>query len=234
MFDPATRALVADIFAEEPTASETREIEAYAAALAARHEARLDALIDRLAADVDLDASTRDVDALLAGTADWSATARHEVLVSYLGFPFWDVLTFPVMTWREIGEFNEILVDRISPRDARAINKLGDFPLRGIGFEHFAAFLSRAYRENDYLLGRLHALDRLIDIVCNAAGIDVEADPEVAALKQRGLLQILAAEAPHLPNTAALIGRLRKLILESGPASECTGAGRMAPGNKTE
>ena len=43
------------------------------------------------------------------------------MLVNYLGFPFWDVLTFPVMSAREIGELNEILVDRISPQDARAL-----------------------------------------------------------------------------------------------------------------
>jgi patatin-related protein len=222
MFDPETCALVGQIFAEPPSAGESREIQAYSAALAERHRAQLDWLIDRLAEDVDLDASTRDVDSLLAGIASWSADARRDVLVHYLGFPFWDVLTFPVMTWREIGEFNEILVDRISPRDARAINKLGQFPLKGVGFEHFAAFLSRSYRENDYLLGRLHALDRLIDLVCNAAGLDIETNPELQALKQRGLLQILAAEAPHLPNIGELITRLRRLILEQGAAGLAT------------
>jgi hypothetical protein len=222
MFDPKTRTLVAEIFAEAPSAGETREIQAYAAALATRHQHRLDQLIDRLAADVELDASTRDVDAVLARIAAWGPDARRDVLVNYLGFPFWDVLTFPVMTWREIGEFNEILVDRISPRDACAVNRLGDFPLKGIGFEHFAAFLSRGYRENDYLLGRLHALDRLIDIVCNAAGLDIETHPELSALKQRGLLQILAAEAPHLPNSTALIGRLRRLIIEQGAPEAAT------------
>jgi patatin-related protein len=216
MFDPETRSMVLDIFPEAPSAGETREIQAYAATLAERNEQKLDELIDRLAADIDLDASTRDVDALLAGIAAWSPASRREVLVNYLGFPFWDVLTFPVMTWREIGEFNEILVDRISPRDARTINKLGDFPLKGIGFEHFAAFLSRGYRENDYLLGRLHALDRLVDIVCNAAGLDSESDPALMALKQRGLLQILAAEAPHLTHSASLIAALRQLILTNG------------------
>lgn len=215
-FDPETRSLVAEIFTSAPSAGETREIRAYATALATQHESRIDRLIDRLAEDVDLDTSTRDVDALLSGISDWSAEARRDVLVNYLGFPFWDVLTFPVMTWREVGEFNEILVDRISPRDARAVSKLGDFPLKGTGFEHFAAFLSRAYRENDYLLGRLQALDRLIDIVCDAAGLDIETHSSLMALKQRGLLQILAAETPHLTSSTALIAELRRRILENG------------------
>jgi hypothetical protein len=193
--------------------------------LAVKYRPQLDRLIARLAASINLDASTRDVDAMLAGITEWDEDARRDVLTNYLGFPFWDVLTFPVMTWREIGEFNEILVDRISPQDARLVNGLGDFPLKGVGFEHFAAFFSRGYRENDYLLGRLHALDRLIDIVCNAAGVDIDAEPEFAALKRRGLLQILASEAPHLPRSAELIARLQRLILEnSTPAGTTPGA----------
>ncbi len=102
------------------------------------------------------------------------------MLVNYLGFPFWDVLTFPMTSAREIGELNEILVDRISPQDAHALSGFdGIGSLKGIGFAHFAAFLSRAYRENDYLLGRLHAVDRLIDIVCDAAGRDCVAKIDV-------------------------------------------------------
>jgi len=213
-FDSVTRALVGDIFAAPPSAGETREITAYAHALADRRRATLDRLITRLAGEVDLAASTRDLDVLLAGLDSWPVEARREVLINYLGFPFWDLLTFPVMTWREIGEFNEILVDRISPDDARLINRLGKFPLKGTGFEHFAAFLSRGYRENDYLLGRLHALDRLIDIVCDCAGIDVDKRPDILALKRRGLVRILDAEAEHLPNSKALISTLRHAVVQ--------------------
>jgi hypothetical protein len=87
--------------------------------------------------------------------------------------------------------------------------------LKGIGFGHFAAFLSRAYRENDYLLGRLHALDRLIDIVCDAAGIDPKADGmDVLALKKRGFGAILAAEEPRLTHSKELIAALRRSIGE--------------------
>jgi hypothetical protein len=43
-------------------------------------------------------ASTRDVDELLASLdpAEWHPDARREVLVNYLGFAFWDVLTLSV------------------------------------------------------------------------------------------------------------------------------------------
>jgi len=77
--------------------------------------------------------------------------------------------------------------------------------------------LSCAYRENDYLLGRLHALDRLIDIVCDAAGVDPKADGiDVLALKKRGFAAIIAAEEPHLTHSRDLIAALRRSMGEIG------------------
>src|SRR6185295_10753546 len=181
---------------------------------------KLDELIERLAAEIDLSASTRDLDELLAALdpARWHPQARREVIVNYLGFPFWDVLTLPVTSGREVGELNEILVDRISPQDVRALRGFdGIESLKGVGFGHFAAFLSRGYRENDYLLGRLHALDRLIDIVCDCAGVDAtHARIDVTALKKRGFTQILDVEEKHLVHSADLIAALRNAVAEIG------------------
>ena len=181
-----------------------------------RNVGKLDRLIEQLGLEINLNASTRELDDLLASLdpARWHPEARREVLVNYLGFPFWDVLTFPITSAREIGELNEILIDRISPQDARALKGFaGIESLKGIGFGHFAAFLSRAYRENDYLLGRLHALDRLIDIVCDAAGVDPANDRiDVLALKKRGFVQILAAESKHLTHSRDLIAALRRCV----------------------
>jgi hypothetical protein len=181
-----------------------------------RHFDKIDLLVDKLAAEIGLNASTRDLDDLLAtlDPAQWNANARREVLVNYLGFPFWDVLTFPVTSAREVGELNEILVDRISPQDAHALKGFdGIASLKGIGFAHFAAFLSRAYRENDYLLGRLHAADRLIDIVCDSAGVDASHGTiDVPALKQRAFTRILDAEEKHLTQSQELIAALRRVV----------------------
>ena len=49
--------------------------------------------------------------------------------------------------------------------------------LQGVKLGNFGAFFRRADRENDYLWGRLHAADRLIDLVYDArpAGISFEA-----------------------------------------------------------
>jgi patatin-related protein len=214
------RRLVAEIFPTAPSASEIRNLQGYARSFVERHFEKLDRLIEQLAAEIDLNASTRDLDHLLAALepAQWHPEARREVLVNYLGFPFWDVLTFPMTSGSEIGELNEILVDRISPQDAGSLKGFdGISSLKGIGFAHFAAFLSRGYRENDYLLGRLHALDRLIDIVCDAAGIDAaDGDFDVRGLKKRGFTEILDAEEMLLRQSTDLIAALRRCVAEIG------------------
>ncbi len=178
----------------------------YAAAFVAAHLDKIDRLIAQLAAEIDLDASTRDLDDLLAALDpnDWHPDARREVLINYLGFPFWDVLALPVTSGREMGELNEILVDRISPQDVHTLKGFqGIESLRGIGFGHFAAFFSRAYRENDYLLGRLHAADRLIEIVCDLAGLDSEADQHrKIAFKKSAFRKILSVAKRRIFATA--------------------------------
>jgi hypothetical protein len=107
-------------------------------------------------------------------------------------------------------------VDRISPQDVHTLKGFqGIESLRGIGFGHFAAFFSRAYRENDYLLGRLHAADRLIEIVCDSAGMDsIPNQFNKIAFKKSVFSKILDSEAPHLRHSKELIGALRRCISE--------------------
>jgi hypothetical protein len=208
----ATRNLVEDIFRSAPSPTEVKAIAKYAQSFVTQHKDKLDLLIDHLGSDIDLKASTRDIDALLSETEAWSSGGLHEVLVNYLGFPFWDTLTFSVLPWREAGEFNEIRVDRISAQDATGIERLGPFRLKGTAFNQFAAFLSRPYRENDYLLGRLHAVDRLIDIVGDAAGVDAQGRAAIAALKRNAVLRILDVEESHLPTCKKMIAELRAAL----------------------
>lgn len=181
-----------------------------AAAFAAANMAAIDAVIDRLADDIDLNRSTGQLDALFAELEpqDWSAEARRDLLVSYIGFPFWDVLTFTITNWRDLGEFNEIRIDRISPEDAVAIRRGNT--LKGINLGRFGGFFSRAHRENDYLWGRLHAVDRLIDIVYDAAlGHDTESQVDRKALKLKTFRLVLNREAANLAVSRGLIEDLR-------------------------
>jgi Protein of unknown function (DUF3376) len=169
--------------------------------------------VARLAEELDLDQCTRDLDRALAAMdpAVWPEEARREVLINHLGFAFWDVLTLSVTNWRDAGEFDEILVDRISPEDARTLKRLGaPTLLKGVGLMHFGAFFSRAYRENDYLLGRLQAADRLFDLICDCAGAAALSRVDIDRLRLRAFARILETEAPHLPNSAALLAALRQ------------------------
>jgi hypothetical protein len=68
----------------------------------------------------------------------------------------------------------------------------------------------------------LHALDRLIDIVCDAAGIEPKAGGikpgsiDVLALKKRGFARILDVEERHLTHSKQLIASLRQRVEELG------------------
>lgn len=136
---------------------------------------------------------------------------RQEILESYIGFAAWDVLTFSITNWRDLDEFDEIRIDRVSPDDAHALRPGGaDACLKGIQFNHFGAFFSRAYRENDYLWGRLHAAERLIDIVFDAARVEgASSGLKLEDFKRRAFLAILETEKPHLPSCDTLIAELK-------------------------
>jgi patatin-related protein len=215
--DGSTRDLVESLFQAAPVERGSEALVPFALKFVERHSDDLATLVERMAGLIDLEAHRESLDGLMTELHDavgWSAEARREVLINYLGFPFWDVLTFPLMTWRETGEFNRILVDRVSPEDAHSLSPYsGARSLRGARLGHFAGFLSRAYRENDYLLGRLHALDRLVDIVCNSAGLDPALNrQQIAAWKAKGFTIILNAEQPHLPDSRELIAGLRRVV----------------------
>jgi hypothetical protein len=143
-------------------------------------------------------------------TTDLPRPVRKEVLEAYIGFAAWDVLTFSVTNWRDLDEFDEIRVDRVSPDDAQTLRPGGtEACLKGQKFNHFGAFFSRSYRENDYLWGRLHAAERLIDIVINAAQLEgLEPSIDVKKIKARAFLAILETEKTHLPQCSTLIAEL--------------------------
>ena len=113
-------------------------------------------------------------------------------------------------------EFDPIKVDRISPEDARSIRDGGaQATLRGIEFYNFGAFFSRAYRENDYLWGRLHGAERLIDITASTLGTEGPVPPdEIDALKRDAFLAILSEERAAELCASSLIDRLEREVRE--------------------
>ncbi len=144
---------------------------------------------------------------------------RRRVLLSYLGFPFYDMATLPMLQGEGLDEFDPVKVDRIAPDDATSIRSGGaSATLKGIEFNSFGAFFSRAYRENDYLWGRLHGAERLIDIMVSSVGSPIE--PHIVAKsKYDAFLAILDEEEPRLTKIGPLFKELRREII-SGPLAK--------------
>ena len=143
-------------------------------------------------------------------------TLRRRMLLAYLGFPYYDISTLTLMRDRSLTEFNPIKVDRISPDDATAIRAGGtSATLRGTEFYNFGAFFSRAYRENDYLWGRLHGAERMIDLVTSTIVGSVGED-KIARFKTEAFHAILNEEQGRLTADPELIDTIRR-ELDSRP-----------------
>ena len=173
------------------------------------------ALLERLGTalrlrDLDTATDTR----LAAAFAGLSREVKRPILLTYLGFPYYDVATLPLLQGEGLDEFDPIKVDRIAPDDATTIRSGGaEATLKGIQFNSFGAFFSRAYRENDYLWGRLHGAERMIDIVLSTLDTDQRLKPgRTAAIKRAAFLAILDEEADRLTAIPGLFETLRREI----------------------
>ncbi len=124
---------------------------------------------------------------------------RRDLLSAYLGFPFFDIAILPLIADGGLDELDEIKVDRISPDDCMALGAAGGRRLKGALFNAFGAFFSRAYREHDYLWGRLHGAERLIDLVISSLPEPSRPTPsDLAGIRAQAFAAIIAAERPHL------------------------------------
>ncbi|HEX8483223.1 MAG TPA: patatin-like protein [Allosphingosinicella sp.] len=159
------------------------------------------AALDALAAGLALKAADDEADARLTeALAAFPKPERRSLILSYLGFPFYDIATLPLLQGEGLDEYDEVKVDRISPEDATSIRSGGaGATLKGIQFNSFGAFFSRAYRENDYLWGRLHGAERLIDITVSTLPDGLRLPEGLAErLKREAFRAILAEERPRL------------------------------------
>lgn len=172
-------------------------------------------LLDALGTAMDLKAlDSRTEERLAAAFAGLSRAIKRPILLTYLGFPYFDVATLPLLQGEGLDEFDPIKVDRICPDDAASIRSGGaEASLKGIQFNSFGAFFSRAYRENDYLWGRLHGAERMIDIVLSALepAMTLKAG-RTAAIKRAAFLAILDEEAEKLTAIPGLFETLRREI----------------------
>lgn len=166
-------------------------------------------VLQEVAARRDLQALDDQAEQILsAGLATMPRSLRRKVLLAYLGFPFYDIATLPLLRNEGLTEFDPAKVDRISPEDAPSIRDGGCVAsLRGIEFYNFGAFFSRAYRENDYLWGRLHGAERMVDLVCSTLAAPIPPD-QCRAFKRRLFTAILDEERARLTADPGLIDGL--------------------------
>lgn len=172
-------------------------------------------LLDDLAASLDLTRLDHETDERIAeALATLPRQVRRTLLLHYLGFPYVDLATLPLLQGEGLDEFDPVKVDRISPDDCTSIRPGGaEATLKGIQFSNFGAFFSRSYRENDYLWGRLHGAERMIDIIVSALPATARLGPgKVGAAKRAAFLAILDEEEPRLATAGDLIANLRREI----------------------
>ena len=172
-------------------------------------------VLDEISARRSLTAVDQEVDRLLSDALlEMPEKLRRRMLFAYLGFPFFDIVTLPLVRNESYTEFDPIKVDRISPEDATSIREGGTLAtLRGIEFYHFGAFFSRVYRENDYLWGRLHGAERMIDLTVSSVS-DALSPEDIVRFKKQAFLAVLDEEQDRLTADPALLVRIRAEILE--------------------
>jgi patatin-related protein len=143
-------------------------------------------------------------------TAGWTPEQRKEVMLRYLGFPFWDAMIYPTTRLSEAGELRPLNIVRMSPDDSTLLGlDTAQAKLKGVKFGHFGAFLHREWRENDYLWGRLDAAERLVGLVLRKPGEDGKAEAwEVKPV----LAAILQEEKPVLNTVQDLVKDIQRKV----------------------
>lgn len=166
-------------------------------------------VLEHLAAARDLPAVDEIAEDMLAqAMEEMPKNLRRRMLLTYLGFPFYDVATFPLIRNEGLTEYDAVKIDRISPDDARSIRKGGTrATLKGTEFYNFGAFFSRDYRENDYIWGRLHGAERMVDLI--ASTLDEPTPDELLTdFKRRAFFAVLQEEREAGQCKPALIEQL--------------------------
>jgi patatin-related protein len=101
-------------------------------------------------------------------TKGWPEPRKRDLLLRYLGFPFWDVLLYSIQSLTDVGERDDVKIVRISPIDSHHVPAPPEPPKKLVGAKqgHFGAFLSnRGGREHDYLWGRVDGAERVIGML---------------------------------------------------------------------
>lgn len=174
-------------------------------------------LVNRLAQECDLARTADNADAVLASplVLGMEASCRNAIVTGYIGYFYWDIILRPTVSALSLqaGPLDEILVDRISPEDASLLAPADGRPvLLGGSFAGFGGFLGRSVRENDYLWGRLHAVERLFDLLYSTVPFSLRPGIDLRALKKQAFEAVLEEETQRLGAVGGLIAQIRAVV----------------------
>jgi patatin-related protein len=164
-----------------------------------------------LARSLDLEALDAELDAAFCDFQQriGSNPLREALIGDYLGFPIYDVLLVtPGSLEGGPDPLTPIRVERISPADAPSL-RAAFTGLRCRNFMGFLGFFNRAYREHDYLWGRLNGAERMVDLLVSVAGDCIDDPP---ALKRQLFRAIVARERGRLRHCEAEFARIQQVI----------------------
>ena len=141
-------------------------------------------------------------DALVRLTGEWTPADRRALLSRYLGFPLWDALIFPTVAFSALPQFTPITVSQFSPLTASALPTPDGGKLKGVSLHHFGGFIDAAWRENDYLWGRLDAAELILrmlresrpDVRASTPISSGQAADQAGPRLQQALRAVLASE----------------------------------------
>lgn len=179
---------------------------------------RISRLVERLAQECDLARTADNADAVLASplVLGMEGSCRDAIVAGYIGYFYWDIILRPTASALSLqdGPIDEILVDRISPEDASLLapDEDGRPVLLGGSFAGFGGFLGRSIRENDYLWGRLHAVERLFDLLYGTVPLGLRPGIDLRALKKQAFEAVLEEETPRLGAVSGLIAQIRAAV----------------------
>lgn len=177
------------------------------------HDWTLEQTLDAVATKMALEDLDMEEDQMLAAAINeiGDEPLRLALFRAYVGFAFYDVLTLPMTAHVDLQEIDEVRVDRISPLDCQHLHTAGKSPLLGEKLFNFGAFFSRRARENDYIWGRIHAANRLVDFLCDAAGPDAMCSSvDVDRIRNQLARSITQTEKTHTLASDRLISRLER------------------------
>jgi patatin-related protein len=127
--------------------------------------------------------------AFIRAAADAEACLDPDSRRTFDQFEYYDQIVFPIFYEASVGEAERCEVFRISPQDATSIldenaPREKRRKLAGTALFHFGAFLSREWRQNDLMWGRLDGAERIIRSI----------SPEADSLVHEAQLAIVGSE----------------------------------------